>query len=321
VIAHPATVSGRASPSLARALAVSRPLFWLNSATLCVLAVVLSGRTPGVRELVLIAFATFPLSLFVYALNDLHDLASDACNPRKGSAEGARADAASLEALLRIALLVNAPFVATFVATAPAPRVLVALASIYLVAWAYSAPPLRAKSRPGWDSLANAGYALPLVFACLYLEVPSPPWRETVAFAVWAVGSHAFTSVQDIAADRAGGVRTIATALGARRSAGLAIAAYLVAAGMVAGAHPLVAVVLLAYVALVAWMLASPGRDAAHAAYRRFMTLNLASGFAITTTIALAHRATTWWTAIVMLTLCAATAGALLVAAGAPRAD
>ncbi|MBI3692113.1 MAG: UbiA family prenyltransferase, partial [Mycolicibacterium aromaticivorans] len=109
--------------------------------------------------------------------------------------------------------------------------------AIYAVAWAYSAPPLRAKSRPGWDSLANAGYVLPLVFACLYLEVPAPPWREAGAFALWAIDSHAFTSVQDIAADRAGGVHTIATALGARASAWLAIVAYLLAFVLAAGPH------------------------------------------------------------------------------------
>lgn len=320
MIAQPSAVAGVvARPgALARALAVSRPLFWLNSATLCVLAVVLSGRAPGWRELALIAFATFPLNLFVYALNDLHDLASDAHNPRKGSAEGARADAASLQALLRLALLVNAPFVALLVATAPAPRVLVALAAVYLVAWAYSAPPLRAKSRPGWDSLANAGYVLPLVLGCLYLDVPVP-WREAAAFAVWAIGSHAFTSVQDIAADRAGGVRTIATALGPRASARVAIAAYLVAGALVAGAHPRFAPLLLAYVALVLWMGRTARADAAHAAYRVFMALNLASGFVVTTGIALAHPATTRWTALVMLALCAATALATGVAAGARR--
>jgi 4-hydroxybenzoate polyprenyltransferase len=305
--------------SLAGALAVSRPLFWLNSATLCVLAAVLSGRAPGWRELVLIAFATFPLNLFVYAVNDLHDLASDARNPRKGSAEGARADEASLRALLRVAMVVNAPFVIFFVATAPAPRALLALAAIYAVAWAYSAPPLRAKSRPGWDSLANAGYVLPLVFACLYLEVPAPPWREALAFAVWAIGSHAFTSVQDIAADRAGGVHTVATALGARASAWLAIGCYLTAFAMLVGPHARFAALLLLYVATVAWMLITPRKDAAHAAYRIFMALNLASGFVVTTTVALAHGATTRWTALVMLALCVATAAATTLAAARRR--
>lgn len=305
-----------AAAGLARAVAVSRPLFWLNSATLCVLAVVLAGVVPGWRELALIAFATFPLNLFVYALNDLHDLASDRSNPRKGSAEGARASAVSLRALNRAALVANAPFAAFFVVTAPAPRAVLALAAIYFVAWAYSAPPLRAKSRPGWDSLANAGYVLPLVFACLYMEAPAPPWREAVAFAIWAIGSHAFTSVQDVAADRAGGVRTIATALGASASARIAIACYLVAFVLVVGRHPVFACLLLLYVALVEWMRRARRADAAHAAYRGFMALNLLSGFAITTTVALAHPATTRWTAFVMIALCLLTAGATMFARG-----
>ncbi|MBY0276560.1 FAD-dependent oxidoreductase, partial [Candidatus Binatia bacterium] len=290
---------------VARALAVSRPLFWLNSATLCVLAVVLSGRLPALRELLLIAFATFPLNLLVYALNDLHDLESDRLNPRKGSAEGARASSGALRTLQRAAVWLNAPFVGYFALTTQRASALVALAATYFIAWAYSAPPLRAKSRPGWDSLANAGYVLPFVFACLYLGVPDPPWRETVAFAVWAIGAHAFTSIQDADADRAAGVRTIATALGAPASALVAIGAYLLAFQLVVDQHPAYASLLLLHVLLVVWMRRTTRPDAAHAAYRAFMALNLAAGFVITVAVALAHPATTRWTALVMLSLCA----------------
>ena len=295
---------------IARALAVSRPLFWLNSATLCVLAVVLSGRSPGLRELLLIAFATFPLNLLVYALNDLHDRASDRLNPRKGSAEGARASEASLRALCRAAVALNLPFVAYFAATAPSRGALVALAATYFVAWAYSAPPLRAKGRPGWDSLANAGYVLPFVFACLYLGVPDPPWRETIAFAVWTLGAHAFTSIQDAEADRAAGLRTIATTLGAQASSLVAIVSYLVAFQLVIDEHPAYATILLLHALVVVWMRRSPRADAPHLAYRVFMALNVAAGFTITVAVALAHPATTRWTAIVMLSLCALVAAA-----------
>jgi 4-hydroxybenzoate polyprenyltransferase len=312
----------RAPAALVRALAVSRPLFWLNSATLCVIAVMLSPRAPGWRELVLVAFATFPLNLLVYALNDLHDFASDSHNPRKGSAEGARADRSALRELVMLALAANVPFVAFFVATAPAPRALVVLAALYVVAWAYSAPPIRAKSRPGWDSLANAGYVLPLVFACLYLEVPDPPWLETSAFAVWTIGAHAFTSIQDVAADRAGGVRTIATALGARASAAVALACYALSGALLAARHPLFAGVLVLHAAIVVRMLGARDEEAPHRAYRLFMALNVATGFAVTTTVALAHPARTRWAAAVMLSLCALVALATLAArrdAGAAR--
>jgi isorenieratene synthase len=299
---------------IARALAVSRPLFWLNSATLCVLAVVLSGRAPGLRELLLVAFATLPLNLLVYALNDLHDRASDQLNPRKGTAEGARESDGTLRTLCRAAVWLNAPFVAYFALTTHCPAALVALAATYFVAWAYSAPPLRAKSRPGWDSLANTGYVLPFVFACLYLGVADPPWRETVAFAVWTFGAHAFTSIQDIESDRAAGVRTIATALGSATSALVAIAAYLVAFQLVVDAHPAFAPILLLHALIVVWMQRARRPDAPHVAYRAFMALNLAAGFVITVTVALAHPATTRWTALVMLSLCALVALATHVA-------
>ena len=305
--------------AVVRALAVSRPLFWLNSAALCVVAAVLGGRPPGLRAAALVAFASFPLNLFVYGVNDLYDHATDRRNPRKGSVEGALFERAELRSIARAALAVNAPFVALFALTGSG-AALAALAALYAVAWAYSAPPLRLKARPGWDSLANAGYVLPLVFACLYLEVPNPPWLETTAFAVWAIGSHALTSVQDVEADRAAGVRTSATALGGRAAAALAALAYGVAGALLWTAHPLVAPLLGAYAAIALYVRSSRRADAAHRAYRAFMALNLSAGFVLTTWIALAHRAATAWAAAAMLLLCAAVIGAVLLVRGASAA-
>jgi 4-hydroxybenzoate polyprenyltransferase len=296
---------------IAIAIAVSRPLFWLNSASLCAVALILSDRrSPDVPALILILFATWPLNLLVYALNDLHDHETDRGNPRKGSAEGARADVASLRRLVRVAIGANAPFVAFFAGTGP-PRALLWLAATYLIAWAYSAPPLRLKSRPGWDSLANAGYALPLVFGCAYLEVPAPPWREAIALAIWAVGSHAFTSIQDVTVDRAAGLRTVATALGERSAGAVALLAYLAAGAFVAPAHPIAALLLLGHVTIVGAFLASTRADAAHLAYRRFISWNVVCGFLVVTAIALAHPPQTLTAAAVMVSLCAAVAAAV----------
>lgn len=302
----------------ATALAVSRPLFWLNSAALCVVAWILSGRrAPDVAALVLIFFATWPLNLFVYALNDLHDHESDRTNARKGAEEGARADVDTLRRLVRRSLWLNAAFAAFFALSGPA-AALLPLAAIYLVAWAYSAPPLRLKARPGWDSLANAGYALPLVLGCTYLRVPEPPWREALALAIWAVGSHAFTSIQDIPADRSAGLRTVATALGARAAAVAAIAAYVLAAVLVATVHPIASLLVLGHVAIVGAFLASPQSEAAHLAYRRFMSWNVACGFLVVTAVALAHPPQTFAAAVLMIALSAAVALALRATRGAP---
>jgi lycopene elongase/hydratase (flavuxanthin-forming) len=300
----------RVTRRIARAVAVSRPLFWLNSAALCVVAALLTGRAPGWQAAVLVVFASFPLNLFVYGVNDLHDHATDRQNPRKGSAEGALVELGELRSLVRLAIAINLPFVAFFVWSGPRSS-LPALAALYAVAWAYSAPPLRLKSRPGWDSLANAGYVLPLVFACLYLEVPEPPWRETAAFAVWAIGSHALTSVQDIAADRGAGVRTIATVLGAHASATVAALAYGFSAAIVGLGRPAAVALLAAYAAIAMYVRSSRRPSAAHGAYRAFMAANVAAGFALTTWIALAHPRGTRWAAAAMLLLCALVAAAV----------
>lgn len=291
------------------ALAVSRPLFWLNSASLCVVAQILSERSLSGAALLMIIFATWPLNLFVYGLNDLYDYPSDRRNPRKGSTEGALAELGDLRRLYRLSLAVNAGFAAFFVVTGTISAALT-LAAIFLVGWAYSAPPLRLKSRPGWDSLANTGYALPLVFACEYLGVTTP-WREVVALGIWAVGSHAFTSIQDLAADRAVGLRTIATALGARRAALLALTAYLLTGLIIAPVHPAAASLLLGHATIVLSYLGSRATSAAHLAYRRFMVWNVLCGFFVVTAIALAHRRQTFTAAVLMLALCAVVAAAV----------
>ena len=318
-------VSG-ATPSLAgerrptallrRAIAASRPLFWLNSASLCVVAAILAVPEPGWRAALAALFATWPLNLLVYAVNDLHDQATDARNPRKGSAEGARIDGSSLRALVALAVAANLPFVVLFVATGTAASS-VALALLLAVSWAYSAPPLRLKARPGWDSLANAAYVLPFVFAALLLGVKPMPWVEIGAFALWAIASHALTSIQDIEADRAGCVATVATALGRRRAALLAMALDALVAALVLATHPLVALLPIAHAAIAAWIAFSPRADAPRAAYRAFIALNLAAGFVLVTWIALAHPGRTLWAAVAMLALCATVAAALVVARGA----
>lgn len=298
---------------LAGLVALSRPLFWMNSAALCVVAAILARPAPGGRALALVAFATLPLNLFVYGVNDFFDRDTDRRNPRKGSAEGALPGDEQLRALWPACAALHLPFLAWFAATASGPA-LAALLATYAAAWAYSAPPLRLKARPGWDSLSNAAYALPLVFASLDLGVDPVPWPEIAAFATWAVASHALTSIQDAAADRAAGVATIATRIGRARTARLAVVLDAGAATLVARRHPVVLVLLLAHGLLGLAVARSGDETAPHEAYRAFIALNLVSGFVLVTWIALAHPDRTRWAAAVMLSLCAVVAGALALA-------
>ena len=315
-----ATAGTPALASVRRAIAVSRPLFWLNSASLCVVAAILARPAPGWRAALAAVFATFPLNLFVHAVNDLHDRESDARNPRKGSAEGARATEAELRRLVGLSFAAVAPF-AIFFASVGSVASSAVLALLLAVSWAYSAPPLRLKGRPGWDSVANAAYVLPFVFAALLLGVDPVPWREIAAFALWAIASHALTSIQDVEADRASGLSTIATALGRRRAAFLSLALDAAVALLLFAARPIVVILPLAHAAIAARVAFSEDAEAPRAAYRAFIALNMAAGFVLVTWIALASPGRTLWAAIAMLSLCAAVAGSLAFASGAQGED
>lgn len=302
--------------SLRRAIAVSRPLFWMNSASLCVVAAILARSEPGWLAAALAVFATFPLNLFVHAVNDLHDRDTDARNPRKGSVEGARATEAELRRLVALSVALVAPFAALF-ADAGSAASTAALALLLAVSWAYSAPPLRLKGRPGWDSVANAAYVLPFVVAALLLGVDPVPWTGVAAFALWAIASHALTSIQDEEVDRASGLETVATSLGRRRTALLALGIDVVVAALVAATHPVVTLLPIAHAAIAAWVAFSSDESAPRVAYRAFIGLNFAAGFVLVTWIALAHPGRTLWAAIAMLSLCAAVASALAFSRGA----
>ena len=200
------------------ARAASRPLLWLNTSMPFLWgAVGLRGRLEATDAL-LFAYFLFPYNYFLHAPNDYFDFETDARNPRKGSAEGARATEPELRRLVALSCALVATFAIFFAAVGNFAATIV-LAVLLAVSWAYSAPPLRLKGRPGWDSLANAAYVLPFVFAALLLGVDPVPWRAIAAFALWAIASHALTSIQDVDADRASGLETIATALGRRRAA------------------------------------------------------------------------------------------------------
>ena len=93
--------------------------------------------------------------------------------------------------------------------------------------------------------------------------------------------------MQDIEADRAGGIASIGTVLGARRTTGFALLAYLVS-GLLLLALPwpstLAAALVLPYLANVVPYLRLDEAECerAHAGWRRFLWLNYLTGFLLT---------------------------------------
>lgn len=152
----------------------------------------------------------------VCAMNDLHDLDTDLTNPRKARAPLV---AGRLQpAQVRGALLVLATLTVLLAARLGA-FFAVGACGILALGWAYSAPPLRLKGRPGWDVTVNAvtvGGLAPLAGWSLV----RPPGDYPLLVAVLGVAAIAAlylpTTVLDREPDRAAAISTFAVRWGER---------------------------------------------------------------------------------------------------------
>lgn len=202
------------APALQRIGQISRPVLWVNTLGPGVLGMWLTGSLWRWEALPLLLWLILPFNLLIYGVNDIFDQDTDALNPRKGSLEGALITASEVRTIWLSVLVANVPFLAWFAVTLPPPA-LGWLGLYVLVFVLYSAPPVRFKARPWWDSLSNAAYALPLVFVA-YALGDTPVWPAAVGLMAWSVAKHAFDAVQDIEEDRAVGITTTAVRLGPR---------------------------------------------------------------------------------------------------------
>jgi 4-hydroxybenzoate polyprenyltransferase len=203
-------------------VAVSRPWFWPVSWVPAYLGTVLAGQAwlPARAELPRSAVALLVLGPLIWgavlAQNDLHDLESDHDNPRKRTAPlvtGA-VTAARLRVWYRAIALV-ALGTALFVG----PLFVLGVAGVLLLGWAYSVPPLRLKTRPGWDVAVNA-FVVGVVSPAAGWAITRPPWEFPWQFGLigllFAAALYVPTTVTDLAADTRAGDTTFAVRFGRR---------------------------------------------------------------------------------------------------------
>jgi 4-hydroxybenzoate polyprenyltransferase len=161
---------------------------------------------------------------------------------------------------------------------------------VFLVV-AYSAPRLRFKERPVVDSVTSALHFVGPLWYALVLTgtdlAARTAWPVLLAFVAWGIASHAFGAVQDVRADREGGLASVATVLGAHRTVVGATGAYVLAAVLLLAVPwpgSLAALLPLPYAASAARFLSVRDADCerAHAGWRVFLWLNLVTGFLVT---------------------------------------
>jgi 4-hydroxybenzoate polyprenyltransferase len=283
-----------------RALFVSsRPLSWVNTAYPFAAAYLLTTREIDLAFVLGTLYFLIPYNLAMYGINDVFDYESDLRNPRKGGVEGAVLDRSEHRATLIAAVATNVPFLIALVLLGSPLSWLVLAISVFAVI-AYSAPGLRFKERPFVDSLTSATHFVsPAVYGLALAGTTATPglWALLVAFFLWGIASHAFGAVQDILADRAGGIGSIATVIGAKATVRFAIAAY-VASGLLLLLLPwpgtLAALLAIPY-ALSVWpyrSLTDEQAERANAGWKRFLALNFLTGFLVTLLLILFWLAT-----------------------------
>jgi len=267
----------------------SRPLSWVNTAFPFAAAYFMSTRQIDVVLIVGTIYFLIPYNLAMYGINDVFDYESDLRNPRKGGVEGALLDPSVHRLTLRAALILNVPFLVFLIAVGNPLSWVVLAISVFAVI-AYSAPGLRFKERPFIDSLTSSTHFVsPAIYGFVLAAVMFTPalWALLAAFFLWGIASHAFGAVQDIVADRDGGISSIATVIGGRATVRLAFSAYLLGGILLLFTHfpgPFAAILVLPYAVTVMpfWNITDADAQTANRGWRRFLAINFAVGFLVT---------------------------------------
>jgi len=267
----------------------SRPLSWVNTAFPFAAAYLLTTGAIDLTWVLGTLFFLIPYNLAMYGINDVFDYESDLRNPRKGGVEGALLDPGMHRPTIVASIVTTVPFVVYLVVVgSPASWVVLAVSLFAVVA--YSAKGLRFKERPFLDSITSSTHFVsPAVYGLVLAGAVFTPQLVAllVAFFLWGMASHAFGAVQDVIADREGGISSIATVIGAKATVRFAVVAYLLGGVLLLFTNwpgPLAAVLVIPYAAVCApfWNVTDAASETANRGWRRFLLLNFITGFVVT---------------------------------------
>ena len=217
---------------LSSLVSTSRPLSWVNTAYPFAAALLLSTGRIDLPLIIGTVFFLIPYNLAMYGINDVFDYESDLLNPRKGGVEGAVVDRRHHRMILIACAVACAPFLVYLYAVGTVASA-VALTMTMFAVVAYSAKGLRFKEVPFLDSATSATHFVgPAVVGALLADgrLSGSAVLVLAAFFAWSMASQAFGAVQDVTADRAAGLGSIATVLGARATVRVAMGLYGLAA-------------------------------------------------------------------------------------------
>lgn len=257
---------------------LSRPRYWHYLASPVLLGIIYGAGSLSEllvpASLAYVLYFLIPGNVFLYGVNDAFDRDTDDFNPKK--AEGGKEESFRDEPAVIAAIVLNGLLVVPLFFTTNSPVALTALGGWVLLTVGYSAPPLRLKSIPFVDSVANGLYVLPGIAAYITVAGSLPPLAAVVGFWLWTMGYQTFAAIPDIEPDRKAGVRTLASVLGERKSLAYCGICWFASAIVFVDVHVVAGLVFLVYPVIdlfVAW------RDVdVERAYWWFPTINAITG-------------------------------------------
>ena len=274
-------------------LTTSRPISWVNTAYPFAAGYLLLGGGIDARLVLGTLFFLIPYNLLMYGINDVEDFDSDMRNPRKGGVEGAITPKRFHRMIITASIGSSLPFVLLLMSMGDLVSNVVLVGVLFFVV-AYSVRGLRFKEVPFLDSLTSSLHFVgPLLYAMSLVGSSREALIATIAFLLWGMASQAFGAIQDIVPDRAAGIHSIATKIGARKTVWYAFTLYLLASGLVLllGLYAIaVAAIAFAYALNVIQFknVTDADSDQARLGWKRFLILNYLAGAVVTISCLLA---------------------------------
>jgi 4-hydroxybenzoate polyprenyltransferase len=231
-------------------------------------------------------FFLIPYNFLMYGINDVFDYESDLRNPRKGGIQGALLDPKFHKLTIWASIGLALGFVVYLLIVGNDFADFWLLITLFAVL-AYSVPKLRFKEIPFLDSFTSALHFIgPMLFALALSGIDIFEFKifsMLLAFLGWGMASHAFGAVQDVRADREAGIKSVATAIGARNTVRFAFVLYFLAglSVMNAGPHGMVAALAaIPYLVIISPYLNITDEDCerANRGWKKFIWLNFAGG-------------------------------------------
>jgi chlorophyll synthase len=222
----------RRTPAPAVVLELLKPVTWFPPMWAFTCGAISSGAIIGQHRL---AFATGilltgPLVCAAsQAVNDWYDRHVDAINEPNRPIPSGR-----VPGMWGLAIAIAWTLLSLAVGATLGLRGVIAASVAIVLAWAYSAPPLRLK-RNGWYGNLAVGLSYEglawIAGAALMLAPALPSWRIAILALMYSIGAHGIMTLNDfksIEGDSISGVRSLPVQLGARRAGIVACAMMLV---------------------------------------------------------------------------------------------